>query len=103
AFKTRSRICGDNPLTLEETFHACAHRHDIARQLVSKKRGRYNHASVISTPVNLDVGAAGEGGSHTHQHVSSFERRNSHGLDLELLFAIEHCRDHLVIHFDLCG
>src|SRR5579863_7698405 len=53
---------------------------------------------MVSAPKNFDVGSAGERRTHAHQHVARPKLGNVHDLDLQLLFAVQDGRGHLLSH-----
>src|SRR5258708_17735889 len=66
--------------------------------------GRHNHPRMVSTPENLNVGAAGQSDLDANQKVAFINLGNGYGLHLQVFLAIEHGRHHLGFHsVHLCG
>src|SRR4029077_5096380 len=103
-FHARRGVCRHHPLSNPEVFNLIAHRDDIAGEFVAKESRRHDHASVISTLEDFDVGAAGKRSPHAHQHVSRTNIGYWYRLDLQPLLPIKYSGHHLVVHYDhLCG
>src|SRR6185312_1406636 len=65
---------------------------------MSEKRWRRDHPRMVSTPKHFDVGSASERRAYAHQHVARPKLRNVHDFDLQLLFAVQDGRGHLLSH-----
>src|ERR1700720_773679 len=53
---------------------------------------------MVSAAKHFDVGPTGERRTHAHQHVARPKLRNVHDFDLQLLFAVQDGRGHLLSH-----
>ncbi len=76
----------------------CPDFFDHSGQFMSKQRRRDDHARVIATLVDLQVGAAGQGDLHFDQYFPVAYPRDGHFFNLYVLFAIEDGRCHLSVH-----
>jgi len=77
---------------------------DVAGKLVAEDSRRDNHAGMISTAKDFDVGAAGQSNFHPNENVSAFDCRNVYRFYLQVFLAVKNGRHHAVVHYDhLCG
>src|ERR1700692_2172281 len=65
--------------------------------MAEQRRGS-DHAGVVSAAKHFHVGPTGERRTHAHQHIAWPKLRNVHDFDLQLLFAVQDGRGHLLSH-----
>src|SRR5256885_1581297 len=63
-----------------------------------KQRRRDDHARVVATLIDLQVGSAGQRDLHFDQYFPVTYAGNRHFFNLQILFAIEDCCCHLTVH-----
>ena len=98
ALQTGSGIGRYNPLADTKIAHVLTDGYDITRQFMAKQGRRNDHAGVITTAKYFYVGATGERRLNAYQYVAIPNAGNGHGLDLQVLFAVEDGGFHLRLH-----
>ena len=87
-----------HPHAFFEAANAMSDFFDDPRQFVPEQGGRDNHARVVSTLVDLQIGTAGQGDLHFDQYFPVTNSGNRHFFNLDVLFAIEDSSCHLTVH-----
>jgi hypothetical protein len=74
------------------------HGYDVACQLMPEQSGRNDHACVVTAAKHLHVGAARQRRLDAYQYVAIPDAWYGNGLNLQVLFAIQHGGFHFCLH-----
>jgi len=102
AIKTVQTGCGigrDNSLADVKACDGVTDCNHIPGEFMTKHRGRDDHAGVISTAKDFDIGPTGERGANPHEDIARSDSWNWYPFELYVLLSIEYGREHgLVRH-----
>src|SRR5579872_4311582 len=65
---------------------------------MAEQRRRGDHTGMVSAAKHFDVGPTSERCTHAHQHIARPKLRHVHDFNLQLLFAVQDGRGHLLSH-----
>ena len=96
ALPTGSGVGGDGPIPgfpISDTLGDLGNR---AGKFMAKHGRRRDHAGMVATTVNLQVGTASEGGSDSDTHFARLEGWRIHFLDPDILLTMKDGGFHLL-------
>jgi hypothetical protein len=98
AHLARGRIEGDNLHALLEAVDAFAHLFDNSGEFVAEEGRRNDHAGVVATLIDLEIGPAGESDLYFDEYLTLFDAGDRHSFNLEIFFAVQDGGGHFSVH-----